>query len=78
MQVLDANYPVLGLEVSTDNLRTWQTAVRKDYNYFEKADSGGYGQDSLVVRITCSNGRQVIMPDVPQTSKTRVLAPVNC
>jgi expansin len=81
MQVQNANFPVTGLDVSTDNANSWQPTVRRNYNFFERstdAGSGGFGADRVWVRVSCSNGRQVIIPDVAMTSETRVSAPVNC
>jgi expansin (peptidoglycan-binding protein) len=81
MQVLNCNYPITALDVSTDNTNSWQPTIRRDYNYFERnatAGSGGFGADRVTVRISCSNGKQVIIPDVGQDSETKAVAPVNC
>lgn len=78
MQVLDCNYPLTGLDISADGGNTWQPTVRKEYNYFEKGSSGGFGEDTLVVRISCSNGRRVILPDVSMAGGAKTVAPVNC
>jgi len=81
MQVQNANFPVTGLEVSTDNANSWLPTVRRNYNYFERDTedgSGGFGSDRVWVRIGCSNGRQVIIPDVGMTSEAKFTAPVNC
>jgi expansin len=78
MQVLDSNYPVTALDVSTDGAQTWQSTVRREYNYFEKEKAGGFDKDTLFVRVSCSNGRQVIIPNVSQASEAKTVAPVNC
>ncbi len=49
-----------------------------DYNYFEKDGKGGFGKDIVAVRISCSNGKQVIVPNVSLTERTSITAPVNC
>lgn len=78
MQVLDCNYPITALSVSTDGANTWQPTVRRDYNYFEKEKGSGFEQDTVVVRVSCSNGRQVILPNVSAASEAKAVAPVNC
>jgi len=78
MQVINANYPVTALHVSTDGGNRWEATLRRDYNYFERETSGGFGQDRVVVRITCSNGRQVILPDVSSLEYAESKAPANC
>jgi len=78
MQVLNANYPVTALHVSTDGGNQWSETVRRDYNYFEKNGGGGFGQDRFMVRISCSNGRQAILPDVSAAELAESRGPVNC
>ncbi|SPO05196.1 related to extracellular cellulase CelA/allergen Asp F7-like, putative [Cephalotrichum gorgonifer] len=78
MQVLNANYPVTDLEVSADDNRTWESTVRQDYNFFEKEDKSGFGKDRVSVRVSCSNGNQVIIPNVSMESEVQIVAPVNC
>ncbi len=78
MQVMNSNYPVVGLDVSTDGGRQWAGTVRRDYNYFERDGKGGFNQDRVLVRVTCSNGRQVILPDVSMGEYAQSSAPANC
>ena len=78
MQVLNANYPVTSLHVSTDGGDSWAETVRRDYNYFERDGKAGFGQDRVMVRVSCSNGRQVILPDVSMAELAQATAPVNC
>ena len=78
MQVLNANYPVTDLSVSTDSGNSWRSTERKNYNYFERPGSDGFEKDRVYVKIRCSNGNQVILPDVPMTSELVTKAPVNC
>jgi len=78
LQVLDCNHPVTGLAVSTDNGKTWQATVRREYNFFEREQAGGFDKDSVMVRITCSNKVSVIIPDVSMAGEAKTVAPVNC
>lgn len=78
MQVLNANFPVTALHVSTDGGNRWEETSRQNYNYFEKEGKGGFGKDRVMVRISCSNGRQVILPDVSMAEKAETSTPVNC
>ncbi|KAH8882334.1 barwin-like endoglucanase [Thozetella sp. PMI_491] len=78
VQVLSANFPVIALDVSNDNLQTWQPTVRMDYNFFEKDGKGGFDKDVVAVRVTCSNGRTVVVPELRLQEKTSIAAPVNC
>ncbi|KAL8408396.1 hypothetical protein RB594_007000 [Gaeumannomyces avenae] len=78
LQVLDANYPITALDVSTDNGQSWKPTIRKEYNYFEREGSAGFEKDFVHVRISCSNGRQVIIPSVSAASEAKTEAPVNC
>ncbi|KAL8297880.1 hypothetical protein RB600_002751 [Gaeumannomyces tritici] len=78
LQVLDANYPVTALDVSTDNGQSWKSTIRKEYNYFEREGSAGFEKDFVHVRISCSNGRQVIIPNVSAANEAKTEAPVNC
>ncbi len=64
MQVVNANYPVTALDVSTDGGSTWQPTQRQDYNYFQKSDGSGFGTETVTVRVTCSNGGKVVLTSV--------------
>lgn len=78
LQVLNCNFPITDLEVSVDDSQTWEGTVRQDYNYFEKEEKSGFGKDTVAVRVTCSNGRQVIVPNVSMDPEREIIAPVNC
>ncbi|CAI4219576.1 unnamed protein product [Parascedosporium putredinis] len=78
MQVLNCNFPIVDLEVSTDNSQTWESTVRQEYNYFEREDKSGFGKDEVMLRVSCSNGRRVIIPSVTMDSEKEITAPVNC
>ncbi|KAB5576067.1 RlpA-like double-psi beta-barrel-protein domain-containing protein-containing protein [Coniochaeta sp. 2T2.1] len=79
MQVLNANQPIASLDASTDGGKTWQPTTRKDYNYFQKAGGGGgFGTDTVTVRVTCQDGRRVIAPGVGVAGDTEWRTPVNC
>ncbi len=81
MQVMNANYPVTALHISTDGGQRWWEAVRKDYNFFERDardGKGGFEQDRVLVRVSCSNGRSVILPDVSMAEHAEARAPANC
>ncbi|KEZ42880.1 Uncharacterized protein SAPIO_CDS5311 [Scedosporium apiospermum] len=77
LQVLNCNYPITELEVSTDGAQTWEPTVRQEYNYFERDDKTGFGKDEVIVRVSCANGNQVIIPNVTMDER-EILAPVNC
>lgn len=77
LQVLNSNYPVTDLEVSIDG-QTWESTVIQDYNYYEREDKSGFGEETVSVRVSCSNGNQVIIPSVAQVEGEEVVAPVNC
>ena len=78
MQVINSNNPVAALDVSVDGGNTWQTTVRRDYNYFEKSSSDGFGSNTVTVRVRCSNGNQIIVQNVGQGSETSYQATGNC
>lgn len=77
LQVLNCNYPITDLEVTIDG-QTWEPTERQDYNYFEREDKSGFGEETVTVRITCSNGNQVVIPNVSQIPEAEIVAPVNC
>lgn len=77
MQVLNCNYPVTDLEVTIDG-ETWESTERQDYNYFEREDKSGFEEETVTVRITCSNGNQVVIPNVSPEPEEEIVAPVNC
>ena len=81
LQVLNANLPITALHVSTDGGQTWEETARREYNYFERAagkGGGGFNADRTMVRITCSNGRGIILPEVSAAENAQTRAPTNC
>ncbi len=78
MQVVNANYPVTALDVSTDGGTTWQATQRQDDNYFQKSDGSGFGTDTATVRVTCSSGKQVVLQNIGVTPETSFTASGNC
>lgn len=76
--MLNCNFPITDLEVSVDGSQTWEGTVRQDYNYFEREEKSGFGKDTVTVRVTCSNGRQVIVLNVSMDPEREIIAPVNC
>ncbi|KAK5652160.1 hypothetical protein OQA88_10802 [Cercophora sp. LCS_1] len=78
MQVTNANYAVTGFEISTDGGQTWQGAVRRDYNYFEKSGGGGFGTETVAVRVSCVNGAKVTLWNVNVNGGAWMQAAGNC
>jgi len=78
MQVINANHAVSALQVSTNAGQTWQTTTRRDYNYFEKPDGGGFGTDTVTLRVTCENGGTVTLQGVGVNGGSTVRASGNC
>ncbi|KAI8234695.1 hypothetical protein K4K57_010878 [Colletotrichum sp. SAR 10_99] len=78
MQVMNHNYPVTKFEVSADGGKTWQSIVRQDYNYWQKSSGDGFNVDTVSVRVTCSNGKQVVINNVGTTEKAQFKASANC
>ncbi|RHZ53011.1 uncharacterized protein CDV56_107512 [Aspergillus thermomutatus] len=75
IQVVNSNVPIKSLEVSTDGGQTWQSTIRKDYNFFE--NPSGFGVDSVDVRITSVTGETIIVNNVNSASETRTDATSN-
>lgn len=75
MQVVNANEPVVALEVSTDGGETWQGTRRTYYNYFE--ESSGFGTGIVDVRVTGVSGRTVVVNGVRCLSGLEVSAGSN-
>ncbi|KAI3550925.1 rare lipoprotein A [Colletotrichum filicis] len=78
MQVVNHNYPVTKFEVSTDSGKSWQPTVRQDYNYWQKSSGDGFLVDTVSVRVTCSNGKQVVVNKVGTKEKASFTASGNC
>lgn len=78
MQVVNHNYPVTKFEVSTDSGKSWQPTVRQDYNYWQKSSGDGFLVDTVSVRVTCSNGKQVVVNNVGTKEKASFTASGNC
>ncbi|OHF01197.1 rare lipoprotein A [Colletotrichum orchidophilum] len=78
MQVVNHNYPVTKFEVSTDSGKSWQPTVRQDYNYWQKSSGDGFLVDTVSVRVTCSNGKQVVVKNVGTKENAPFTATGNC
>ncbi|TLS30453.1 hypothetical protein PpBr36_02463 [Pyricularia pennisetigena] len=78
MQVYDSNQQVKSLDVSTDGGATWQQTTRRPYNFFEKTSGGGFGADSITVRVTCAGGGQVTIENVGVAGGSGFTASGNC
>lgn len=78
MQVTNANHPVTALEISTNGGSSWQSTTRREYNYFEKPGGGGFGTDSVTVRVSCANGAKVTLSNVSVNGGSWSQAPGNC
>jgi len=78
MQVVNANNPVKTLEVSTDGGSTWQSTTRQSYNYFEKTSGGGFGTDSVALRVSCANGVKVTVQNANFNGGSVTQASGNC
>ena len=78
MEVINANNQVTALEVSTDGGKSWQGTQRQDYNYFEKSGGGGFGADTMNVRVSCSNGQKVVLQNIGVTDSASYTASGNC
>ena len=62
MQVVNANKAVQSLDVSTDGGNTWKPTERKYYNFFELG--GGAGAPTASIRVTSTDGQQVVVDNV--------------
>lgn len=78
MQVINANYQVTGMQVSTDGDKTWTSTVRQDYDYFQKSDGSGFQTAMTTVKVTCSNGNSVTISNVRTTVSSSYTASGNC
>jgi len=74
-QVVNAHRRTAKMEVSVDSGKTWVTATRTAYNFFEI--SSGVGATSAWIRVTSHTGTQVVVKNVSQTSDARVTATAN-
>jgi len=74
-QVVNAHRRTTKMEVSTDSGKTWKTATRQTYNFFEI--SSGVGASTAWVRVTSETGTQVVVKNVPMTSNAIVTATAN-
>jgi expansin len=64
MQVLNSNVAVKQLDVSTDGGRTWQGTNRKPYNFFEKSGGGGFGTETVVIRLKAYSEESLLVYNV--------------
>ncbi|GME66001.1 putative extracellular cellulase allergen asp f7- protein [Neofusicoccum parvum] len=62
MQVLNSNFAIDSMQVSTDGGKTWQKTQRAEYNYFE--NDSGFGTDTVDVKVTSSNGKSIVTKNV--------------
>jgi hypothetical protein len=62
MQVLNSNSAVRSLDYSIDGGRSWHSTSRQEYNFFELRD--GTQTDYIGVRLTCGNGKQILVNGV--------------
>jgi expansin (peptidoglycan-binding protein) len=80
MQVQNANFPIVTLQVSTDYGNTWQDTVSRDYNFFEKPNTGGggFGTQKVDIKITCFNDNVVYLRDIDVNERSKTWADANC
>jgi len=76
MQVVNANYQIDELKVSTDGGRTWRDTFRKFYNFFEIEH--GTGTDSVSVKLRCSNGKYITADNVNVNNRADTVVRANC
>lgn len=69
VQVNNHALPIKSMEWSKD-ARSWITMQRQDYNYF--LDDGGFGDGPSHVRITSTDGQQLV-DDLPQVQEYLVI-----
>lgn len=74
-QVVNARLRTLKLEASTDGGKSWQTAQRTTYNFFEI--SSGVGESTAWIRVTSDKGEEVVVKDVPMQSDAVKKGPKN-
>ncbi|KAI4857365.1 barwin-like endoglucanase [Aureobasidium sp. EXF-8846] len=74
-QVVNAKLRTTKLEVSIDSGKTWKTATRTTYNFFEIPS--GSGSSVAWIRVTSVNGGTVTVKSVSQTGDVRVTATAN-
>ncbi|KAK5168684.1 uncharacterized protein LTR77_005993 [Saxophila tyrrhenica] len=74
-QVVNANHRVSKMEVSTNKGRSWQSAKRTEYNFFEI--SSGVGASSAWIRVTSNTGHSVVVQNVPMTANATKKAKKN-
>lgn len=65
IQVMNANVGVSKLEVSTDGGASWKATKRQPYNFFEQPS--GFGTDSVDIKITSIDGKEVVVKSVSVT-----------
>lgn len=62
MQVLNSNFAIKKLQVSTNGGKTWKKTKRAQYNYFER--SSGFGTDVVDVKVTSISGKSIVVRNV--------------
>ena len=74
-QVVNAHRRTTKLEVSTNQGRSWKSAQRTTYNFFEI--SSGVGASSAWIRVTSQSGSRVVVKGVPMQGNALVKAGSN-
>ena len=64
LQVLNSAVRVREMDVSTDRGTSWQETQRMDYDYFIKPGNGGFGMQTVTVRVTGVNGKSLVVKNV--------------
>jgi expansin (peptidoglycan-binding protein) len=77
IQVLNVNWPVLEVNVSSDGGKTWGRTVGRDYNFFEHPN-GNFGSDIVDIRIVCTNKKVVEIQNVTMEGNKKHWANANC
>ncbi|KAF2431826.1 hypothetical protein EJ08DRAFT_712199 [Tothia fuscella] len=78
VQIQAANWPVDAVYVSTDDGKTWENTVSKDYNFFERQDGGGFGTSTVALKITCVKGAAVYIRYFQIQDRKKQWAEANC
>jgi expansin (peptidoglycan-binding protein) len=77
LQVLNVNWPILEVNVSTDGGITWGRTIGRDYNFFEHPN-GNFGTDVVDLKIVCSNRKTVEIKNVSMEGGKKHWADINC
>ena len=74
-QVVNTHRRTAKLEASTDGGKTWKTATRTTYNFYEIAS--GVGAATADIRVTSFTGTQVVVKGVPMQGDAVKVGPSN-